>query len=71
MACSLGKWINLGRGVRQGCPLATFLYALMTQPLMAILKQQAELGLLVGIPLAKDGNKQLLYQLYIDDTRMY
>lgn len=53
--------VDLGRGVRQGCPLAAFLYTRTTQSLMAIFKQRAEQGLLSGIPLTGNGNKQLLY----------
>jgi hypothetical protein len=38
------SWFPLARGIKQGCPLAPLLFALSTQPLMAILKQHLASG---------------------------
>jgi hypothetical protein len=59
----------LQRGVRQGCPLAPLLYALATQPFMEIMKEQLVSQAVQGIPLSN--GKQLLYQLFADDTGLF
>lgn len=51
--------------------LAPFVFSLTSQPLMAILKHRAEAGLLKGIPLDTIENKQLLFQLFANDTDMF
>lgn len=63
--------VDLSWGVRQGCSLSPFLFALTSQPLMAILRQRADAGLLKGIPLSATNNKQLLFQLFVDDIDMF
>jgi hypothetical protein len=59
----------LDRGVRQGCPLAPLLFALVSQPLMAILKEKLNTGDIHGIQIGE--RKQLLYQLFADDTGIF
>lgn len=51
------KVVNLDWGIIQGCPLSAFLYALTSQPLMALLKQRAREGSLRGILLDKTSSK--------------
>ncbi|KAL3678136.1 hypothetical protein R1sor_021092 [Riccia sorocarpa] len=60
--------IQLGRGVRQGCPIAPFLFAICTEPLMALLRTHQQAGRLEGIKLP--GGKQALYNLFADDTEL-
>ncbi|KAL3678729.1 hypothetical protein R1sor_021685 [Riccia sorocarpa] len=54
------------RGVRQGCPLAPFLFALSTEPLMRLLQQAAEENRIQGIKI--NDSHQLLFLLFADDT---
>ncbi|KAL3684100.1 hypothetical protein R1sor_002122 [Riccia sorocarpa] len=56
----------LERGVRQGCPLAPFLFSLSTEPLMLMLLEAAALKNIEGIKINDD--KQLLFSLFADDT---
>ncbi|KAL3678154.1 hypothetical protein R1sor_021110 [Riccia sorocarpa] len=57
---------SMERGVRQGCPLAPFLFSLSIEPLMILLQQAADEGKLTGIKLSEDS--QLLHSLFADDT---
>jgi hypothetical protein len=61
--------IALARGVRQGCPLAPLLYALITQPLMKLLKERASAGLTRGLDIQAE--QQLVCQLFADDTGIF
>ncbi|KAL3688714.1 hypothetical protein R1sor_015023 [Riccia sorocarpa] len=56
---------ELGRGVRQGCPIAPLLFALCTEPLMAMLRSHQQDGSLVGVRIP--GGRQALYNLFVDD----
>ncbi|KAL3690434.1 hypothetical protein R1sor_016743 [Riccia sorocarpa] len=58
--------IQIQRGVKQGCPLAPFLFAISTQPLMEILKARQAEGSLRGVTL--HGSASALYNLFADDT---
>ncbi|KAL3682038.1 hypothetical protein R1sor_000060 [Riccia sorocarpa] len=58
--------ITIERGVKQGCPLAPLMFALSTQPLMCLLKEQQEQGNLGGLKLSDD--RTALYNLYADDS---
>ncbi|KAL3679560.1 hypothetical protein R1sor_022516 [Riccia sorocarpa] len=58
--------ISIGRGVRQGCPLAPLLFAMTTQPLMLALREEERLGHIQGLNIV--GGKTLLHQLFADDT---
>ncbi|KAL3683828.1 hypothetical protein R1sor_001850 [Riccia sorocarpa] len=58
--------IQLERGVRQGCPLAPLLFSLPTQPLMTILKNHADAGLLPGLQI--NAQKAMLHSLFADDS---
>ncbi|KAL3691868.1 hypothetical protein R1sor_005519 [Riccia sorocarpa] len=57
---------TLERGVRQGCPLAPFLFSLSTEPLMLMLQEAADQQSLHGIKIKE--NKQLMFSLFADDT---
>lgn len=58
--------IQLDRGVRQGCPLAPLLFALSTQPFMAILDDLADQGKIKGFKIGT--RHEVLHQLFADDT---
>ncbi|KAL3686523.1 hypothetical protein R1sor_009097 [Riccia sorocarpa] len=57
---------KLERGVRQGCPLAPFLFSMSTEPLMIMLKEAADKGRLEGIKITD--TCRLMYSLFADDT---
>ncbi|KAL3683873.1 hypothetical protein R1sor_001895 [Riccia sorocarpa] len=57
--------IRIGRGVRQGCPLAPQLFAMTTQPLMRALREEERLENLQGLNIG--GDWTLLHQLFADD----
>ncbi|KAL3691201.1 hypothetical protein R1sor_004852 [Riccia sorocarpa] len=57
---------QIGRGVRQGCPLAPLLFVIATQPLMRFLREEERSGRLKGVTYG--GNNTLLHQVYADDT---
>ncbi|KAL3686155.1 hypothetical protein R1sor_004177 [Riccia sorocarpa] len=63
---SFTKAITIGRGVRQGCPLAPLLFAMTTQPLMRALREEERRGNIQGLNLG--GGHSLLHQLFADDT---
>ncbi|KAL3702431.1 hypothetical protein R1sor_020453 [Riccia sorocarpa] len=54
------------RGVRQGCLLAPLLFAVSTQPLMRLLREEEREKRLTGLNMG--GERTLLHQLYADDT---
>ncbi|KAL3681464.1 hypothetical protein R1sor_024420 [Riccia sorocarpa] len=54
------------RGVRQGCPVAPLLFAMVTQPLMRLLREEEARGRLMGVNYG--GQTTLLHQIYADDT---
>ncbi|OAE25854.1 hypothetical protein AXG93_2145s1530 [Marchantia polymorpha subsp. ruderalis] len=59
----------VGRGVRQGCPLAPLLFVLATQPLMTEMEQSFQAGRLRGY---KVGDPVLLdYSLFADDMGVF
>lgn len=59
----------VGRGVRQGCPLAPLLFALATQPLMTEMKHNYQIGKLKGF---KIGECVFLdYSLFADDMGVF
>ncbi|CAM6101642.1 unnamed protein product [Calypogeia fissa] len=60
---------TLGRGVRQGCPLAPLLYALSTQPLMESLQHRQGLGHLQGWPFPEA--LAPYYLLFADDLVVF
>ncbi|KAL3698363.1 hypothetical protein R1sor_012439 [Riccia sorocarpa] len=57
---------EIGRGVRQGCPLAPMLFAATTKPLMLILQERAREGRINDFQIK--GEKQMLYQFFADDS---
>ena len=59
--------IKIERGIKQGCPLAPFLFLFVGQALNEAPKFQLQLGLLHGIRLPGNQGQQLLVQ-YADDT---
>ncbi|KAL3681068.1 hypothetical protein R1sor_024024 [Riccia sorocarpa] len=60
------KEIKLERGVRQGCPIAPLLFALSTQPLMALLREAQIQGEVHGLEVGN--SRQILDALFADDT---
>ncbi|KAL3702106.1 hypothetical protein R1sor_020128 [Riccia sorocarpa] len=61
---------DIARGVRQGCPLAPYLlFALTTQILMDMVAEKQMQGIITGLRLPN--NKQVLQQLYADDTGIF
>jgi hypothetical protein len=61
--------IQLGRGVKQGCPAAPGLFALLTQPLMLMLNNAVKSGKIEGISINLD--RYLLHQLFADDMGLF
>ncbi|KAL3675268.1 hypothetical protein R1sor_025216 [Riccia sorocarpa] len=57
--------IKLERGVRQGCPIAPLLFALFTQPLMAMLREAQVQGEVPGLEVGN--SRQILDALFADD----
>ncbi|KAL3701489.1 hypothetical protein R1sor_019511 [Riccia sorocarpa] len=60
--------VLVGRGVRHGCPIAPFLFALGTEPLMAMLRTRQNAGEIEGIQVP--GGKKALYNIFADDTEL-
>ncbi|KAL3675635.1 hypothetical protein R1sor_025583 [Riccia sorocarpa] len=58
--------IKVGRGVRQGCPLAPLLYAPCTQSFMALLRRATEEGKINGLFIQP--REMLGHQLFAHDT---
>ncbi|KAL3680315.1 hypothetical protein R1sor_023271 [Riccia sorocarpa] len=58
--------ISIGRGVKQGCPLAPLLFAISTQPLMTFLREQEQQGNLTGLKLSY--GRSILHNFYADDS---
>lgn len=56
------------RGVRQGCPLAPYLFLVVAEVLNSMIKEQAKVGAIQGIHLPFD-RQQILLQ-YADDTTL-
>ncbi|KAL3691402.1 hypothetical protein R1sor_005053 [Riccia sorocarpa] len=63
---SFTEEITIGRGVRQGCPLAPLLFAMTTQPLMRALREEERSGNIRGLNIGE--GHSLLHQLFTDDT---
>lgn len=55
------------RGVRQGCPLAPYLFIIMAEALNVMVKSEVTLGNIKGITLPGNARQQTLAQ-YADDT---
>jgi hypothetical protein len=53
---------SIQRGIRQGCPLAPYLFLFVGEALNVASKQEMELGALMGIQLANGRNTQLMVQ---------
>ncbi|KAL3697595.1 hypothetical protein R1sor_011671 [Riccia sorocarpa] len=60
------KRFEVTRGVRQGCPVAPLLFAMVTQPLMRLFREEETRGRLLGVNYG--GQSTLLHQIYADDT---
>ncbi|KAL3688010.1 hypothetical protein R1sor_014319 [Riccia sorocarpa] len=60
------RTITLGRGVRQGCNISPLLFALNTQPLMNLLRQEENAGNLSGISIPR--GRPLLHRLFANDS---
>jgi hypothetical protein len=58
---------SLGRGVRQGCPLAPYLFLLLGEALNVATKRAMTMGAHTGISLPDDVGQQVILQ-YADDT---
>ncbi|MCO5577736.1 hypothetical protein L7F22_031568 [Adiantum nelumboides] len=57
---------ELGRSVRQGCPLSALLYAISTHPLLLYVDKMVDTGLLHGVQIP--GSPPFLPQAYADDS---
>ncbi|KAL3675120.1 hypothetical protein R1sor_025068 [Riccia sorocarpa] len=66
--CINGKTnsITLERGVRQGCPISPLLFAISSQPLMSILREEEKQGRITGVQIPK--GRPLLHKLFADDS---
>ncbi|KAL3679416.1 hypothetical protein R1sor_022372 [Riccia sorocarpa] len=60
------KRFEVTRGVRQGCPLAPLLFAMVTQPLMRLFREEERRGRILGVTYG--GQRTLMHQIYADDT---
>lgn len=58
---------RIERGVRQGCPLAPFLFLIMSEALHATIQQAQEQGRITGVKLPRSESQQLTLQ-FADDT---
>lgn len=58
---------SISRGVRQGCPLAPFLFFIVAEVLNAMVKNEVRRGAVRGITLPAPGCEQVVAQ-YADDT---
>ncbi|KAL3699367.1 hypothetical protein R1sor_017389 [Riccia sorocarpa] len=56
----------LKRGVRQGCPISPLLFALSTQPLMLMIREEERRGNLTGLRIPN--GRPLLHRLFADDS---
>ncbi|KAL3677394.1 hypothetical protein R1sor_027342 [Riccia sorocarpa] len=56
----------LQQGVRQGCPISPLLFAISTQPLMLLLREEERNGNLVGLHIPQ--GRPLLHKLFADDS---
>lgn len=63
---SLSPAFQLNRSVRQGCPVASYLFLIVSEALNALIKNQVDAGLIKGISLPI-GRQQVLLQ-YADNT---
>lgn len=66
---SLTPDIDIGRGVRQGCPISSLLFTFTTQVLMSMINHRISTGALQGFHLS-DGSR-LCQQLFADDIGLY
>jgi hypothetical protein len=64
---SITDQFNIDRGIRQGCPLAPYLFLFVAEALHSATRAAATLGQLTGINLPDGITQQLLLQ-YADDT---
>ncbi|KAL3693122.1 hypothetical protein R1sor_006773 [Riccia sorocarpa] len=62
------KSFELGRGVRQGCPVSPLLFVISTQPLMRLLRVAKQEGSLKGVHVPR--GRPLLRRLFADDSRV-
>lgn len=63
----LSESFPIERGVRQGCPLAPYLFLLVAEVLNSMVKAGASVGDIKGILLPVGGRQQIILQ-YADDT---
>lgn len=61
---------NLRRSIRQGCPIAPLLYAIITEPLMAMYVRETTLGRLKGLSIPGT-DEHLGIQLFADDSNAF
>jgi hypothetical protein len=64
---ALSESFKIERGVRQGCPLAPYLFIIATKVLNTMVTMEAATGRVKGIQLPMENRQQLIAQ-YADDT---
>jgi hypothetical protein len=66
---SLTKSFDIERGVRQGCPMAPYLFLVVAEVMNAMIKMAASTGMVKGINLPGGAHQQVIAQ-YADDTSL-
>jgi len=66
----VSKFFNVDRGVRQGCPIASLIYVLSTEPLACKLRQSKEIKG-IHLPLPNYERNEARISSFADDTTLF